>query len=204
VTTSEFIRICETTSQTSLDIFFNQWLNYGGIPSLYLSWHQDNSTLTFTIQQLQTETIYDLQLEITIQGITHDSLVTVSCNRLFTEYRIPFSEPVQMVLLDPAHKVLQTNNTPVYYLARQTALVKIFPNPVHTKVSIVYETDRSEQIILEVWNILGEKVALLSKKKQNAGLYRLDVNNINLSSGTYFFVLRTAERLDVRKVVILK
>jgi aminopeptidase N len=204
VTTTDFIQTCEEVGHTSLDTFFNQWLYYGGLPNLYLSWHQDGPLLSFIIQQLQTETVYDLKLEIHIQGFSRDSLLVVSCNRPVTEYQVSFSDPVQMVTLDPEDKVLQVNNTPVYYLARHTALLKIYPHPVHKKAQILYQVDRAQQIRIEIWNILGERVAILKNEKQPGGLYHYIWDPVNLSSGTYLCILRAGDQVDVKKIVILK
>jgi aminopeptidase N len=204
VTTNNFIQICEQVSQISLQTFFNQWLNYGGIPEIYLTWKQEQIQLTISLQQTQPGIIYDLDLEIKIQGYFRDSLIRVSSNEKFTDYQVVFCEPVQAVIVDPEKKILQTNNTPVYYLALKTSLLAVYPNPAQNEISIVYETDRAQQVIIEIWNMLGEKVKVLRNEKQNAGLYRYLWNEINLSSGTYFCILRAAGRLDVKKVVILR
>ena len=206
VTTAEFIQVCEQVSQAHqrLQTFFNQWLNYGSIPEIYLSWNQDQDIVNLTVEQMQSGIIYDLDLEIKIQGFSRDSLIRVSCKEKFTDYQVIFSEPVQAVIVDPEKKILQTNNTPVYYLAQKTSLLAIYPNPAQNEISIVYETDRAQQVIIEIWNMLGEKVKVLRNEKQNTGLYRCTWEGINLSSGTYFCVLRVADQLDVKKVVILR
>ncbi len=204
VTTADFIQICELTSQTSLQSFFDQWLNYGGIPDLYLTWQQDRQMVSLTLQQMQPGIVYDLSLEIFIQGFSRDSLITVTCNNPFAEFQIPFTDQVQVVILDPEKKVLQTNNTPAYYHSRHTALVAIYPNPIQRQASIIYQTDRIQHYSIEIWNILGERVMMLKNEKQISGLHRYVWDKIDLATGTYFCVLRSADHLTVKKIMILK
>lgn len=204
VTTADFIQICEMTSQTALQSFFDQWLNYSGIPDLYLTWQQDRQMVALTLQQMQAGLVYDLNLDILLQGFSSDSLITVTCHNSYTEYQLPFAGQVQAVILDPDKKVLQTNNTPAYYQARQAALAAIYPNPIQDQASILYQLDRVQQCSIEIWNILGEKVTTLLNEKQTGGLHRYVWKEINLAAGTYFCVLRGAGLFKVKKIVVLK
>jgi aminopeptidase N len=204
VTTADFIQICEMTSQTALQSFFDQWLNYSGIPDLYLSWWQNQQGVALTLQQMQPGLVYNLNLEILLQGFSSDTLITVSCHNSYTEYQIPFADRVQALILDPAKKVLQINNTPAYYQAREMALVAIYPNPIHDQVSILYQLDRVQHCSIEIWNILGEKVTTLLNEKQASGLHRYVWADIDLAVGTYFCVLRGTDQLKIKKIVILR
>jgi aminopeptidase N len=204
VTTADFVYMSEQISQIPLQEFFDQWLNYGGIPDLSLNWHQNQQMVKFTIQQLQPEIVYDLSLEIIVQGFARDSLITVTCNSPLGEYHLSFPGPVQTMILDPNRKVLQTNNTPAYYLPGNSSLIVIYPNPLQHKALILYQTDRIQNLRIEIWNILGEKVITLKNEKLPGGLYNYNWEGIDLPSGTYFCVLHAGSHISVKKIVILR
>jgi hypothetical protein len=203
VTTADFIQVCEATSGNSWQTFFDQWLNYGGLPELYLSWQQQQNKVVIILQQMQPGLVYDLNLEIFIQGFSKDSLVSVSCRNAYSEYQVFFEDQAQAVTLDPAKKVLQTNNTPSYYQTLTTALLAIYPNPVKNQVSILYRTEKRQRLRLEIWNILGQRVLILMDEKQLSGIQRFVWNGINLAAGTYFCVLRGEDQVRVKKIVVL-
>ncbi len=64
--------------------------------------------------------------------------------------------------------------------------VKVYPNPVENDLTLVYETERSETVILEVFNLLGQRVLMEefeSLAGKNEHILKLD----ELESGSYFF-----------------
>lgn len=83
-----------------------------------------------------------------------------------------------------------------------------FPNPFNPVTRITYSLEKDGYVKLSVFNLLGQEVAVLVDKYQNAGSYNtsFDVNNTgkNLTSGIYFYTLRTADHVLTRKMTILK
>jgi hypothetical protein len=57
---------------------------------------------------------------------------------------------------------------------------------------------------LEVYNLLGQKVALLVSKKQPAGSYEVEFNGENLSSGVYYYSIKTDDWQDMKKMILIK
>jgi len=64
------------------------------------------------------------------------------------------------------------------------------------------------QIKLNIYDVLGKKIAELFNKEIKPGEYSLDYNANNfdhsLSSGIYFYSLQSAESVDTKKMVYLK
>ena len=58
---------------------------------------------------------------------------------------------------------------------------------------------------LEVYDILGQRVAELVNKELTAGTHEVLFNASNLASGVYFYVLNVKDNfLDVKKMILLK
>jgi len=88
------------------------------------------------------------------------------------------------------------------------ALEQNYPNPFNPSTMIQYSLKEATKVSLNVYNILGVKVATLVNKPQNAGNYTVIFNsnqsNMNLSSGVYFYRLETESFISTKKMILLK
>ncbi len=81
----------------------------------------------------------------------------------------------------------------------------IYPNPFNPAATIEYSLQRAENVEIELYDIQGRLVKRLMSEYQPAGahLYRFDAGG--LSSGVYFFAIKTgAQAPHVKKAVFLK
>jgi len=60
-----------------------------------------------------------------------------------------------------------------------------YPNPFNPVTTLVFELDRPAELRAEVFNLLGERVALLSEGSMSAGEHRLSWDAAGLASGVY-------------------
>ena len=79
-----------------------------------------------------------------------------------------------------------------------------YPNPFNPTTTISFSIPVQEKVSLKVYNILGMEVSTLLNEVQTAGNYSIRFNAKNLSSGIYFYELRTGNFRDVRKMILLK
>ncbi len=80
-----------------------------------------------------------------------------------------------------------------------------FPNPFNPNTNISFAMKNAEHVNVSVYNALGQVVATLFNDVANADhLYTLNFDGKNLSSGTYFYSLRSASRNEVRKMSLMK
>lgn len=85
-----------------------------------------------------------------------------------------------------------------------------YPNPFNPETSIDYNLTQAANISIEVFNVKGQKITTLVNEHKAAGNYTTtwngtDSNNKHVSSGIYFYKMRTDDRyIDTRKMILLK
>ena len=78
--------------------------------------------------------------------------------------------------------------------------LQIAPNPFSKNLTIQFTLEERKDLLLEVYNTLGQ-VQLSQKVAANVGLNTQQINTQQLSEGTYFVTLKSAEGIVTRKVV---
>ncbi len=80
-----------------------------------------------------------------------------------------------------------------------------YPNPFNPITTINYELPITNYVDLSVYNLLGQKVAVLVNKYQPAGTYQMEWDASGFGSGVYFYRLQSESGyVQVRKMVLLK
>ena len=102
--TSDFQRVMEEVSGTSLSVFFNQWLYRGGHPRLSVSWTFDAKAkaLNISISQVQKGPIFKTPLDIAIMTADGKTeLKTFSLESKTQKFTVPIASKPLDLLLDP-------------------------------------------------------------------------------------------------------
>src|SRR5690606_36155752 len=88
-----------------------------------------------------------------------------------------------------------------------------YPNPFNPSTRISFEIPASENgvlqlVTLKIYDLLGEEVAQLVNEFKPAGNYEVEFNSNNgdrkLSSGIYFYELRSGASVLARKMILLQ
>ena len=105
-------------------------------------------------------------------------------------------QPVKM-------EVLETDNERI---PREFYLRQNYPNPFNPSTKIEYGLPVDEKVTLIIYNLLGQKVAVLVDGRQKAGRYEILFNatKANLASGIYFYRVRTDSYSKTHKMLLLK
>jgi len=79
-----------------------------------------------------------------------------------------------------------------------------YPNPFNSHTSIDYQLFRKRDVTLEIYNITGEKIVEIVHKEQLPGMYTIDWNSFDVSSGVYVYKLTTNNFSKTKKMLLLK
>ena len=80
-----------------------------------------------------------------------------------------------------------------------------YPNPFNPETKIDFAVPASGLTSLKVYNLLGEEVATLVNENLEAGvLHSANFRGINLSSGLFFYTLRSGNFVETKKMMMLK
>ncbi len=79
-----------------------------------------------------------------------------------------------------------------------------FPNPFNPATRINFGIKESGNVLVKVYDVLGNEVATLLNKEMIAGNYSLTFNAGNLTSGVYFYKIITGNFSDVKKMLLIK
>ncbi|MBO8131863.1 MAG: CotH kinase family protein [Candidatus Marinimicrobia bacterium] len=83
-------------------------------------------------------------------------------------------------------------------------LYQNYPNPFNATTRIGLYLSKETHVRLEVFNLLGEKVAVLLDDVKQAGTYSIVFNGSDLPSGMYIYQLRCGNKNLYRKMLLLR
>jgi len=88
-------------------------------------------------------------------------------------------------------------------------LLPNYPNPFNPETTINYELPEATTVKLEIYNILGQRVATLVDSKHPAGTYSArwdgkDISGGRVSSGVYIYRLQTGQFVESKKMLLLR
>ncbi len=89
-------------------------------------------------------------------------------------------------------------------VALQFHLEPCYPNPFNPQTTIRYQIAKTSHVLLQVYNIRGQKVKTLFNGKQPAGSYKQVFTAGALPSGIYFVRLKADGFSAQQKIVLLK
>ena len=94
-------------------------------------------------------------------------------------------------------------------LPNEYNLYQNYPNPFNPVTKIKYsipavETHRDASVRLEVYDILGRRIASLVNERQKPGDYEVTFDGSGLASGVYFYSLSAGTFHQTKKLILLK
>jgi hypothetical protein len=85
-----------------------------------------------------------------------------------------------------------------------TTLHQNYPNPFNPTTSISFELNKTQNVSLVVYNLLGQQVLNLVNDRLESGQHRINVNAANLASGIYLYKLTTNSQSLTKKMILIK
>jgi fibronectin-binding autotransporter adhesin len=79
-----------------------------------------------------------------------------------------------------------------------------YPNPFNPSTTIKFGLPLEENVLVEVYDILGRRVVTLARGTFSAGIHEVQFNARNYASGVYFVRLVAGSVVETRKMMLLK
>ncbi len=118
---------------------------------------------------------------------------------------------ISYMLIDENGDTVTTVDNNISQITNSFSLQQNYPNPFNpkTKIKLVIpnvETGHapSLQTKLTVFDMLGREVATLINKPLSAGAYEVEFDGSNLSSGVYYYRIRTSDFIKTKKMILLR
>jgi photosystem II stability/assembly factor-like uncharacterized protein len=163
----------------------------GGYPITF-SW--DSSELpagNFFLKDIITEAIVNVNMKTS----SSYTLTNTGINELKIEYHgIPTSVATR-----------KENNLPTYF-----SLFQNYPNPFNPSTVIKYGLPKISNVKIKLYNVLGQEIASLVDRTQNAGYHEVTWNASNKASGIYLYTIEAVSAdgkgsfHSAKKLILLK
>jgi hypothetical protein len=89
-------------------------------------------------------------------------------------------------------------------IVHQYALKQNYPNPFNPKTIINYELPITNDVQLNIYNLIGQKIVTLVSEKQEAGIHQVEWDASGFASGVYYYQIRAGNYQEVKKMVLAK
>jgi len=155
-----------------------------------------------------------VQQQIVIDSLnTIDTIGLIDGNVITAPRRIEFSDPngAQLylpVVFNPGQvTILSTaveDEDPGATLPNTFTLSQNYPNPFNPSTKITFTLPYRQDVSLEIFNVLGQKIEILSSGTLPAGNHEVEWKASNYPSGIYFYKIRSESGSLTRKMLLLK
>jgi len=90
-------------------------------------------------------------------------------------------------------------------------LYQNYPNPFNPTTTIKYSVPNVERLsnplynfTIKVYDVLGQEITTLVNEEKSAGNYQIEFNASNLTSGIYYYQIKSVDFIQTKKMVLLK
>lgn len=94
------------------------------------------------------------------------------------------------------------SGSPIEYTLGQN-----YPNPFNPTTTISFTLPREGKVVIDLYDVMGKRIAVLLDEYRQAGYHYYTLNTAeiqSLTSGVYFYSLRSGSFADTKKLVLLK
>jgi len=96
-----------------------------------------------------------------------------------------------------------TNNTSINSLQDENISFDLFPNPAKDYVELIYKLEKSSNVNLQVFNILGKQIhSVINNREQNTGEYFYSIDTKKFQKGIYYCRLTIDNKIYTKKLLV--
>jgi 5'-nucleotidase / UDP-sugar diphosphatase len=79
-----------------------------------------------------------------------------------------------------------------------------YPNPFNPETTIKFQIPKDNNVIIKIFNSIGQEIETLKNEYMKAGVYTVNWNGSRYSSGVYYYVLRSNNFTETKRMVMVK
>jgi hypothetical protein len=129
-------------------------------------------------------------------------------HKIYLSSNCYFNMPVQSapVMVSEGYDESKTEYKDNNKIAYNFSLIGNYPNPFNPSTLISYSISKSSFVSIKVYDIMGREIATLINEQKNPGKYSVEFNSarFSLSTGVYFCRLTAENKVDVKRMLLIK
>jgi hypothetical protein len=123
-----------------------------------------------------------------------------------------FADAINGWVVGSQGTILYTNNGGVTFIEEEETgkvpteflILQNWPNPFNPSTKIRYSVPQSSNVIIKVFDILGNELETLVNESKQTGTYELTWYAEDLTSGVYIYRLQAASFVETKKMMLMK
>jgi aminopeptidase N len=216
-TTEDFQAIAESVYGSSLDYFFQEWIYGENYPKYTIEWtksHLSGETyhISLTINQTvnSNPSYFTLPVQVKFNTVLGDTTVTLFNNQQVQNYQFEINGDPQSISFDPGNWILKTlqgvTEVEDITVPQKFSLEQNYPNPFNPTTNIKFRITNFALVTLKVYDVLGNEFITLVNEEKEAGSYKVEfsTNDLQLTSGIYFYTLTAGNFNATKKMILMK
>lgn len=151
------------------------------------------------VSAVHDDSICTVQMAVQVDSIPGSQVTSPSA---FTPQLSATEYIVNTDVVIPSLVILgvNTGTQPVYSFSLQ----QNYPNPFNPTTAINYSLAKRSNVLLKVYNMLGQEVATLVNSQQEIGSHSINFDASKLASGLYIYKIQAGNFIQSKKMMLLK
>ncbi len=141
--------------------------------------------------------------EITTDGIGNRNVIL----RLVVNENIEANYSLAHIFAED-EVISKTNKNEISYAGdlavTEYGLAQNYPNPFNPITTINYQIPETGNVIIKIFDILGREITTLVNEQKKQGVYKVEFDASNLSSGVYLYNIQVNDYSNTKKMILLK
>ena len=160
-------------------------------------WISEESKVRVDLQQT------DVPLKLSVFGVEAYQIIFMSGNKVLDTAYLESGETTE---IPPSADYLMAGPESAFAeeLPQEFSLGQNYPNPFNPSTSIRFALPEAADVQLELYNVLGQRVAILLNESRDAGYHTVSFDAGNLSSGIYLYRMTAGSFTQTKKLTLMK
>jgi hypothetical protein len=211
-----------TASETLTGLYFAQLMIYENnlvySQSTGICGGGNNFVHNFVAREISNESVYgdtlssgnwntNQTLTKTFSTVIKTSWIANNCKFLVVVYKLVYQGTLVLAEVQQSFRGNVTGSVGIINeneIVNDYLLSQNYPNPFNPVTNIKFSIPKNTFVELKIFDILGKEIMTLCNQNLRKGIYNVELDASALSSGTYFYTLRTNEYIATKKMVVIK